>query len=198
MWYRNDSVSFWTASIGGFLLFLSLILLLSFTDHPYRDNCHSAIADCENKCSCDTNGLKNVLCPSYVRDVDAGFPSVALTLKAALHLSNGCTNAIVKLHDRCGCQSSSWCCRNYYYYYNGGSAAGAGIVFLIFVPLCMLALFCTFGGETCQRRADVDKGVSSLTQEINEPLKTNGDEPPSNIDGDGSRAWRTSTKAFKL
>ena len=87
------------------MLFSSLIVWIIFADyHPYGDSCKTAINDCETMCcpsNHNNNGLKNVLCPVYVRDVDAGFPSVALTLKASLHLSTAapmqwlsCTTAV--------------------------------------------------------------------------------------------------------
>jgi len=179
MLWRQNRIACWTISIVFFLVFLSVIIWISFFDYG---DCNRAISDCRSKCH--YSGIKNVLCPAYIGNIDGRVLS-ASTLVDSLNLQSDCAGAIVTLQDRCGCRN--WRCWNN----REPAAAASWIVVLVLVPLCLFAIFCTVDTynenvgtnqvQTC-RQVPLDK--------VKQPLS-------SNVNPDVTRAWH-SAKAFDL
>ena len=176
MWWRQNNIAWWVVGIIFFLIFFTVIIWISLLDYG---DCSTAISDCRNRCQ--YSGVKNVLCPVYIRNFDNDVIS-ASKLRIALNLQSNCADAIVTLQERCGCHN--WRC------WNNREPAAPWIVLLVVAPLCLFAVFCTVDiynrdldvnqAQTCRQISQDKVGQASL-----------------NVNTDASRAWRTA-KAFDL
>lgn len=179
MWWRPSSIIYWTIGIVLFLVFFTTIIWIGFFDYG---DCNSANSDCRSKCH--YSGIKNVLCPTYIGNID-NYVTSASKLVDSLNLQRDCADAIITLQDRCGCHN--WRC------WNNREPAASWIAVLVFVPLCIFAVFCTVDAYN----RDIGVNQAQTCRQVSPDKIEQTSSSSSNANPEVSRAWRTA-KAFDL